>query len=285
MRALCCLAIAVLCACGQVKDTPNDAAAPMDTSQTCRPDETMCGDTCVNTNNDPDHCGSCDPCALENATAGCVQGQCVVAECTAGFCDGDGVGGCEVQPDFQTDFDHCGSCNNQCLTGICSAGVCSRRAFISANTFPANFGGLTGADAICQSEAQSHQFGGIWKAWLADSTASPDTRFTKHGAFIRASDHVVIADDYADLTDGTLDNAVLKLADGTTPAIGSCWSNVTSTGVSAGTTNCANWTSTSSGLSGARGQHNLTSGSWTNSGSQNCDPNVLAPARLYCFEQ
>jgi len=267
--------------CGEVLSPPPDAPG-------CEPGMMMCGDSCVAIDT-PEHCGGCSACNLENATASCVQGQCKVASCAAGFCDVDGVGGCEAQPDFQTDFDHCGSCDGACISGICAAGVCSRRIFITANTIPAAFGGLTGGDSICQTEAQQHTFGGTWKVWAADGTNGPANRFTTHGAFIRASDHVVLANDFTELTGPALQNPVLKLADGTTPAVGFCWTNVAVGGGAANVNpaaSCTNWTSTASaGQGGARSQHNLTSGLTGVGGSQNCDPTVIAPARLYCVEQ
>jgi len=283
MRYLCL--VSVLVACGGV-DHSGDDVAPIDAPLACTAEETVCGNQCVNTDNDPEHCGSCAPCAFENATTGCVQGTCVLAECAAGFCDLDGIGGCEAQPDFQNDAMNCGGCGHVCGVGSCSAGGCSHRVFITTNTYPADLGGLDGADSKCQVEAIGNGLSGTYRAWLADDTGSPSTRFITAGSFVRAaSPNVVIANDFADLSDGTLDNSVLLLANGVTPPAGFCWTNVAVGGVSGGGAHCNNWTSTSSGLSGSRGQHNLTSLSWTAGGSQNCDPNLVPAARLYCVEQ
>lgn len=279
--AYCVLAVA----CGEVKEHPDAAVPNVDAPLTCQSPETVCSNRCVNTNNDPEHCGSCSPCALENATAGCVQGGCVVAQCTIGFCDNDGTPGCEAQPNFMTDPMNCGGCGNVCASGACAAGGCARRAFILSTGVSANLGGLTGADTKCQNDAVASALGGTWKAWLADATGSPATRFTQTGVFVRVDKTTIIANDWADLIDGALDNAVLTQANGTTPPIGSCWTNVATGGTAAGGGNCSNWTSTLSSGSGSRGQHNLMDSSWTNSGSQNCDPALIPGARLYCFEQ
>jgi hypothetical protein len=47
--------------------------------------------------NDPRHCGSCNPCNLPHALAGCSAGACTVAICLPGFVDHDGQpgNGCE----------------------------------------------------------------------------------------------------------------------------------------------------------------------------------------------
>lgn len=246
-------------ACGEVKDQTDAAVVNIDSALTCGTGQMACSGQCVNTESDIAHCGSCSPCFLENATATCVQGVCEVAQCSMGFCDIDGTGGCEAQ--------------------------CARRAFILGAGVSANFGGLAAADALCQNDAVAAGLGGTWKAWLADTTGSPATRFTQGGAFVRVDRTTIIANDWADLIDGSLDAAVLTQANGMTPPIGSCWTNVGVGGTAAGGGTCGNWTTTSSAMSGTRGQHNLTDISWTSSGSQNCDPALVPAARLYCFEQ
>lgn len=272
--ALACLASA----CGEII-----GAAPIDASACTL----SCSGECVNPDNDPAHCGGCDPCQIENATAACVAGVCKLDTCLPNHCDVDGIGGCEVNVDFSKDPTNCGGCGIVCTSGTCSGGLCGRRVFITDQTFDANFPGLGGADAHCQNEAdaQTSTLGATWKAWLADATGSPATRFTTGGFFFRL-DGVVIANDFADLIDGTLDNAVLLTSKGI-PAAGSgfCWTNVKAGGVADSTANCGNWTSTASSSVGNRGVHNATNVSWTQDGLQNCNPGTVAPAHLYCFEQ
>ncbi|MCA9876161.1 MAG: hypothetical protein KC442_00200, partial [Thermomicrobiales bacterium] len=56
-------------------------------------------------------------------------------------------------------------------------GVCS--VFVSSDFFTGGeIGGLTGADAKCQSLADAAGLSGIFKAWLSDGNQSPDTRFS-----------------------------------------------------------------------------------------------------------
>jgi hypothetical protein len=84
----------------------------------------------TNTLEDENNCGGCGiVCEIENATATCVQGECVVKECLDPFadCDGDGLD-CEVNTDTTTAS--CGSCSTDCnetlanATGSCKAGIC-----------------------------------------------------------------------------------------------------------------------------------------------------------------
>jgi hypothetical protein len=78
---------------------------------------------------DVNNCGECDRvCQLNNATASCVSGQCVIASCAVGFFDCDGVveNGCETN--INLDVLNCGGCNNICSpvngTTSCEGGSC-----------------------------------------------------------------------------------------------------------------------------------------------------------------
>lgn len=92
----------------------------------CRPGLERCGETCVDTAHDPDHCGACgadcgdDPCGGSM----CLPGGC------AGFdaeCDGSCV-------DFDGDPLHCGECGGRCDSDeLCVDGEC-RAASESACT-------------------------------------------------------------------------------------------------------------------------------------------------------
>jgi hypothetical protein len=77
---------------------------------------------------DPKNCGSCGKsCALlPNAMAGCVNGNCVLSSCNAGYADCDQMAntGCEVQ--IATDAKNCGKCGNVCAQGlVCINGGCT----------------------------------------------------------------------------------------------------------------------------------------------------------------
>jgi Domain of unknown function (DUF5060)/Stigma-specific protein, Stig1/Putative collagen-binding domain of a collagenase len=125
----------------------------------CPPDQTACGLDCVDTQSDPEHCGTCtnacpapqvcslgvcsETCAngLEDCGGACVDTQsdadhcgacdtaCAAgASCTGGQCDcpagtEDCFGECA---DLQVDPDHCGSCGNACgQYEVCQSGGCA----------------------------------------------------------------------------------------------------------------------------------------------------------------
>ena len=76
----------------------------------------ICPETC---NGEDDDCdGTIDEdlesaCKLDNATAACARGKCLIAQCQKGFrdCDHEPATGCEVAPD---DVNNCGGCGIRC---------------------------------------------------------------------------------------------------------------------------------------------------------------------------
>ncbi len=78
-----------------------------------------CGDECVDTQVDPDHCGDCDTVCGDNAV--CEAGVCA---CQGDYvdCSGDCV-------DTDLDPEHCGGCDEACdaptnASGVCVTGSC-----------------------------------------------------------------------------------------------------------------------------------------------------------------
>ncbi|HRE90055.1 MAG TPA: hypothetical protein PK095_13055, partial [Myxococcota bacterium] len=88
-------------------------------------------------------------------------------------------------------------------------------------------GGLAAADALCQTWANNAAHtqglvpGATFKAWLSDDSQSPSTRLnTAGGPFVTvntSSVTTIIANDWADLTDGTLDAAIGTTEEGINP--------------------------------------------------------------------
>jgi hypothetical protein len=81
----------------------------------------------------------------------------------------------------------------------------SNTVFLSSAVYDGAMGGLDGADAKCQALADAAGLPGTFKAWLSDSTGSPSTRFTQSTLRYVRVDGVKVADDWADLTDASLD--------------------------------------------------------------------------------
>jgi len=242
----------------------------------------VCSGACVDPTSDPQHCGGCSACSIPNANAACVAGQFQMVSCTSNACLINCA--CETVT-LDSDPMHCGSCTNKCSSGTCTGGACELRAFVTVNAYSGDLGGLVGGDAKCQAEANAQSLGGKWKAWLADSGGSPATRFTHGTAPYVRLDGKTIAQNWNKLISGTLVNPIDVMANGATTTNLICWSNVTAAGTRAAEGDCSSWGSIVNTFAGGRGQNNLTSSSWSDSGSQNCDPTAVPPAGLYCFEQ
>jgi len=87
------------------------------------------------------------------------------------------------------------------------------RVYTTASGINTNLGGLVGADAACQRNADTVGLGGTWTAWLSDSETDavdriPDGRY-------ELPDGTLIAEDIADLTDGRLKAPINQDEDGT----------------------------------------------------------------------
>jgi hypothetical protein len=150
------------------------------------------------------------------------------------------------------------------------------RVVFTTAAVAANLGGALAGDAVCASAASAASLPGTFMAWLSDSTTDPATRFTQAGGPYVRPDGTLIADDWADLTDGTLSTSI------STQGI-SAWTATSPAGVWLNNgQDCQEWTSTSAGVSGARGLATSTSSNWTQvTPAIPCSGTLV----LYCFEQ
>jgi hypothetical protein len=118
-----------------------------------------------------------------------------------------------------------------------------------------------------------------------DPLTAPAFRFERSTVpYVRVTG-VKIADDWDDLTDGTLDASIALFANGTVPGLQGIHSNVATDGTQLGATandTCNNWTSGSSAFRGNRGRRDSSGSSWTNNANNLCDSGGLRP---FCFEQ
>ena len=111
----------------------------------------------------------------------------------------------------------------------------STYVFVSSQKFNGNLGGIAGADQKCQDLADAAGLPGTYFAWLADSDPAnaPASRFTQApNAYLRpgigSAAPQVVADDWADLTDGSLDLAINVTENGAQfGGFLDVWSNVT----------------------------------------------------------
>ncbi|MCA9691087.1 MAG: hypothetical protein KC636_15890, partial [Myxococcales bacterium] len=165
----------------------------------------------------------------------------------------------------------------------------SKRAFVSSALYNGNLGGLMGADDKCQTLADAAGLGGVWLAWISTAGGSPNTRFTKSMQPYVRIDGVQIADDWMDLTDGSLD-APLNVTElggpapvGNTSCAGgghpTVWT-ATLADANPWATACNDFTSTAG--SGLWGEADLTNTFWSGWCSGG---NCSWVSAIYCFEQ
>lgn len=163
-------------------------------------------------------------------------------------------------------------------------------AFVTSLTYDGNLGGLSGADSRCQARASSAGLVGSFKAWISGDSTSEEARdrLTQADVPYRRVDGVKIADDWDDLTDGSLDAPLNVDQNGNTVVSSlTAYTNTDPDGSrheldrECGPGNGPQWNSDSEFESGAYGTVGATNGTWSWVTNNACD-NFR---RLYCFEQ
>ena len=171
----------------------------------------------------------------------------------------------------------------QCCSGDGTCGSCL--VFMTSSKHTGNVGGLDGADAICQELAEAAGRPGTYRAWLSDDSGAPSTRFIRATAPYVRVDGAIVANSYADLTDGSLLNTAINLTEaGTGGAISpnQVWTSTGDDGQQQlAPDNCNSWTNGAAGFNGDFGLKSSIAPSWTGSGTQACN----LESRLYCFQQ
>lgn len=178
------------------------------------------------------------------------------------------------------------------------ASPASKRVFVTSTTYDGNLGGLAGADAKCQTRANAATpapLGGTWKAWIS---TTPDFTITNAKTPANQSDGDVwiqfngpyqllngttIANNWTDLTDGTLIAGINRTENNTVSTAFDAWTGTDQAGAIANSIyTCLGWISVASDRFGVIGAIGNTTSNWTNVSVKNC-PN--ANGALYCFEQ
>jgi hypothetical protein len=160
-------------------------------------------------------------------------------------------------------------------------GATSKCVFVTSTIATGNLGGLAGADGICQTRAGasgSLAAPGTYLAWLSDNTASPSTRFTQASVPYKRVDGTTIADDWSDLTDGSLD-VPIAIDEAGTSRDSLILTATQENGTSPGFSTCTNWTTGAGATDG--GRSSLSDRNWTVGLTMNCNGGT----RLYCFQQ
>ncbi|MFC1649303.1 carbohydrate binding domain-containing protein [Patescibacteria group bacterium] len=176
--------------------------------------------------------------------------------------------------------------------------ISNKRVFITSTEYDGNLGGLRGADAKCQERADAAILGGVWHAWLSDSTNEAKLRSYHYPNPIYRIDGVKVADHWGDLTDGSLDEPIVvdewgRLYSESSNILKGVWTNTASDGSefeppegwNLSSSSCNNWSTNETNV-GVRGVYGypfstLTNG-WTSSTYTSC---AINNRHLYCFEQ
>jgi len=255
---------------------------------------TGCGDGVVQGDEDCDDANEIDTDACTNACKFPVCGDGIVHEgkeecddanddnsdaclsaCLAASC-GDGVLYEGVEECDDGNLDPGDGCNAECMV--------DRAVFVTASVLEiGDFGGIAGADALCQEEAEAaglpraDRFG----AWLSDSKSSPSTRFETRSARYVLVDGSVIADDWDDLTDGALSHPINRFADGTLEPTSAVWTATMPSGEADGDgVFCGDWSVPDDSLV-RFGSAAAADEDWTYRPDTSWCFDI---ARLYCFE-
>jgi hypothetical protein len=172
------------------------------------------------------------------------------------------------------------------VAGSCTGGaVPPKLVFITETSVASTFQGAPAADAICNQEAAAAGLAGTYRAWLGeDDLSSMVLRVAQSESGYVRTDGTSIADNYADLVDGTLDAPINVTALGATVSEVQAWSNqhVGAPVPFLGAASCAGWTTTASTSYGWTGLADETDSAWTEGQILPCSPYRLA--RFYCFQ-
>jgi len=175
------------------------------------------------------------------------------------------------------------------VPGVCGPGL---TVFVTEENFDGDLGGLSGADDKCQEAADAAGLVGIFQAWLSDSFETPASRWIHLATtpYVMLNGEVV-ATSFADLTDGTINNAIEITEKGDPKVIvlnaPNAWTGTLEDG-SQSFFNCSDWSTNQrfgpGGIErrGGGGRWTASDASWTEGGGKTCNSDFLA---LYCFQQ
>ena len=174
------------------------------------------------------------------------------------------------------------------LVTVAGPAYAQKTVFVTRAAFTGNLGGLTGADEKCQAEADGPASivpPGTYLAWLSDGIDSPDTRFTKSSHSYMLPDGTKIAEDFADLTDGSILHIINFDATGQNLGRQLFWSSTNADGTTAQpflTCEGWMWTAESSTISHAMVGNTIKKSTlWSQYAREKCSPHL----RLTCFQQ
>ena len=154
------------------------------------------------------------------------------------------------------------------------------KVFVTSLNYNGNRSGLADADADCTTAATGAGQTGTWTAWLSDSTTDAVDRIFDGGTRYQLINGTVIADNMADLLDGTLDAPILIDESGN-DVVGSfeVWTGTVADGTNPGVVWCSDWTTVDPAQKGLIGRADKVDATWSSVFADDCD----IFNRLYCF--
>jgi cysteine-rich repeat protein len=167
---------------------------------------------------------------------------------------------------------------------------CARDRFIFVTSVEYQGGeidGLYGADQRCRTQAALAKLPNFatYRAWLSDSKLAAADRLLHHPGRYTLVNGLVVAMDWADLTDGTLENPITVTEFSESPDSVPVWTGTLHNGKSAfGSSFCFDWTDTNSNWDlelGGSGIRTQTDALWSYLAQDGCG----STAALYCLEQ
>ncbi len=175
--------------------------------------------------------------------------------------------------------------------GDCGGGGCAgvdKRVFATSTTYRGNLGGVIGADAKCQTQADAATLGGTWRAIISQPVAAnwAANRIDYNWDRLVDINGTVIATSPSDLWDGTIASPI-NIDENGVVQTGNVWTSSTSFGasISENTTvgdNCSNWTDGLSDSSGLKaGAISAVNSTWISGVNGRCWSDFN---RLYCAE-
>jgi hypothetical protein len=178
------------------------------------------------------------------------------------------------------------------IAGPAYADQHEKTVFVTSVSFNGNLGGLTGADDKCQAQAAGPASivpSGTYLAWLSDGTDSPDTRFTKSAHPYILPNGTKIAEDFTDLTDGSILHTINIDPTGQPVGYQKFWTGTNSDGTTAQSfVTCEGWTWTADPLKPLYFSHAMIGSTakkstlWSLYAREKCSPHTY---RLACFQQ
>ncbi len=154
-------------------------------------------------------------------------------------------------------------------------------AFVSSVAVRGDAASVTALDAQCNQLAATAGIKRNFRAWVSEPASPIASRFQQSACthkYYLVDGITKIADDFNDLTDGSLDSAWNKDEYGALYS-GDVWTGSSDSGV-ATPQNCSAWQSGSSAVTGTKGSTAVLAG-WSDSGTASCDNDL----RFLCIEQ